>query len=155
MTRSKLTRRKSIRRPTEFLIFVTESSAWTSASSSLTTWFWNSCTIARIRNLWVQEQHGPRRTSTGVPRILVLYTSVFTYVMMSTSTNSSTTLKLKPRGGGMTNVRANRTVAVVTEEGRKRAPLDTLSNKITEGKSNGWALIYARGPEGEALEFVQ
>src|SRR5262249_2106071 len=55
----------------------------------------------------------------------------------------------------MTNVRANRTVAVVTEEGRKKAPLDTLSNKITEGKSNGWALIYARGPEGEALEFVQ
>src|SRR5262249_35260550 len=92
MTRSKLTRRKSIRRPTEFPIFVTESSAWTSASSSLTTWFWNSCTIARIRNLWVQEQHGPRRTSTGVPRILVLYTSVFTYVMMSTSTNSSTTM---------------------------------------------------------------
>lgn len=51
------------------------------------------------KDLWVQEQHGPRRTSTGVPRILVLYTSVFTYVMMSTSTNSSTTLKLKPRGG--------------------------------------------------------
>jgi len=56
---------------------------------------------------------------------------------------------------GMTNVRANRTVAVVTEEGRKNAPLDSLSNKITQGKSNGWALIYARGPEGEALEFVQ
>ena len=30
-----------------------------------------------------------------------------------------------------------------------------MSNKITEGRSNGWALIYARGPEGEALEFVQ
>ena len=56
---------------------------------------------------------------------------------------------------GMNNVRVNRTVGVVTEEGRKNAPLDTLSNKITEGKSNGWALIYARGPEGEALEFVQ
>ena len=34
-------------------------------------------------------------------------------------------------------------------------PLETMSNKISEGKSNGWALIYARGPEGEALEFVQ
>jgi quinol monooxygenase YgiN len=56
---------------------------------------------------------------------------------------------------GMTNVRANRIVAVTTEEGRKNAPLKTMSNKITEGKSNGWALIYARGPEGEALEFVQ
>ena len=56
---------------------------------------------------------------------------------------------------GMTNVRANRIVAVTTEEARKNAPLDTLSNKITEGRSNGWALIYARGPEGEALEFVQ
>jgi catechol 2,3-dioxygenase-like lactoylglutathione lyase family enzyme len=56
---------------------------------------------------------------------------------------------------GMTNVRCNRIVAVSTEEGRKTAPLETMSNKITEGKSNGWALIYARGPEGEALEFVQ
>ena len=55
----------------------------------------------------------------------------------------------------MTNVRCNRIVAVTTEEGRKNAPLETMSNKITEGKSNGWALIYARGPEGEALEFVQ
>jgi catechol 2,3-dioxygenase-like lactoylglutathione lyase family enzyme len=56
---------------------------------------------------------------------------------------------------GMTNVRCNRIVAITTEEGRKNAPLETMSNKITEGKSNGWALIYARGPEGEALEFVQ
>jgi hypothetical protein len=56
---------------------------------------------------------------------------------------------------GMTNVRANRTVAITTEEGRRNAPLETMSNKITEGKSNGWARIYARGPEGEALEFVQ
>jgi len=56
---------------------------------------------------------------------------------------------------GMTNVRCNRIVAVTTEEGRKSAPLETMSNKITQGRSNGWALIYARGPEGEALEFVQ
>jgi catechol 2,3-dioxygenase-like lactoylglutathione lyase family enzyme len=56
---------------------------------------------------------------------------------------------------GMTNVRCNRIIAVTTEEGRRTAPLETMSNKITEGKSNGWALIYARGPEGEALEFVQ
>ena len=56
---------------------------------------------------------------------------------------------------GMTNVRCNRIVAVTTEEGRRNAPLETMSNKITEGRSNGWALIYARGPEGEALEFVQ
>jgi catechol 2,3-dioxygenase-like lactoylglutathione lyase family enzyme len=56
---------------------------------------------------------------------------------------------------GMTNVRANRIVSFTTEEGRRTAPLNTMSNKITTGKSNGWALIYARGPEGEALEFVQ
>lgn len=56
---------------------------------------------------------------------------------------------------GMNNVRCNRILAVTTEEGRKNAPLETMSNKITEGRSNGWALIYARGPEGEALEFVQ
>ena len=55
----------------------------------------------------------------------------------------------------MTNVRCNRIVAVATEEGRKNAPFETMSNKITEGRSNGWALIYARGPEGEALQFVQ
>jgi hypothetical protein len=29
------------------------------------------------------------------------------------------------------------------------------ANKITQGKSNGWALIYCKGPEGEQLEFVQ
>ncbi|GCE29432.1 hypothetical protein KDA_49160 [Dictyobacter alpinus] len=56
---------------------------------------------------------------------------------------------------GMTNVRVNRIVAMPTEEGRRNAPLATMSNKISEGRSNGWALIYARGPEGEALEFVQ
>lgn len=56
---------------------------------------------------------------------------------------------------GMTNVRCNRIVPVTTEEERKSTPLETMSNKITEGMSNGWALIYARGPEGEALEFVQ
>jgi catechol 2,3-dioxygenase-like lactoylglutathione lyase family enzyme len=56
---------------------------------------------------------------------------------------------------GMTNVRCNRIVSVTTEEGRRNAPLSTMSNRITDGTSNGWALIYARGPEGEALEFVQ
>lgn len=56
---------------------------------------------------------------------------------------------------GMTNVRANRIVSVRTDEERKNAPLETNSNKITEGKSKGLALFYARGPEGEALEFVQ
>jgi catechol 2,3-dioxygenase-like lactoylglutathione lyase family enzyme len=64
-------------------------------------------------------------------------------------------LEAESRRRGMTNVRANRIITVMTEEGRRNAPLETMSNKITEGKSNGWALIYARGPEGEALEFVQ
>jgi len=56
---------------------------------------------------------------------------------------------------GMTQVRANRVVTVSTEADRKAAPLDANSNPITEGKSNGWRLIYCRGPEGEQLEFVQ
>ena len=64
-------------------------------------------------------------------------------------------LEAESQRRGMTNVRANRIVAIMTEEGRKTAPLETMSNKITQGKSNGWTLIYARGPEGEALEFVQ
>lgn len=56
---------------------------------------------------------------------------------------------------GMTQVRANRTVTVISEQERLAAPLEANSNKITEGKSNGWALIYCKGPEGEQLEFVQ
>lgn len=56
---------------------------------------------------------------------------------------------------GMTQVRANRVVTVTSEAERKAAPLDANSNPITEGKSNGWRLIYCRGPEGEQLEFVQ
>jgi hypothetical protein len=56
---------------------------------------------------------------------------------------------------GMTQVRANRTIVVSTEEERRAAPITANTNKITQGKSNGWALIYCKGPEGEQLEFVQ
>lgn len=56
---------------------------------------------------------------------------------------------------GMTHVRANRTITVKTEQERQAAPIDTNTNKITSGRSNGWALIYCKGPEGEQLEFVQ
>lgn len=56
---------------------------------------------------------------------------------------------------GMTQVRANRVVTVTSEAERQAAPLESNSNPITEGKSNGWRLIYCQGPEGEQLEFVQ
>lgn len=56
---------------------------------------------------------------------------------------------------GMTQVRANRTVTVVTEDERKAAPKESNSNGITQGRSAGWRLIYCKGPEGEQLEFVQ
>lgn len=56
---------------------------------------------------------------------------------------------------GMTQVRANRVITVTTEKERLAAPLEANSNGITEGKSNGWRLIYCKGPEGEQLEFVQ
>jgi catechol 2,3-dioxygenase-like lactoylglutathione lyase family enzyme len=56
---------------------------------------------------------------------------------------------------GMDQVRANRVVTVGTEAERRAAPLAANSNGITEGKSNGWRLIYCKGPEGEQLEFVQ
>ncbi|HWA44604.1 MAG TPA: VOC family protein [Hypericibacter adhaerens] len=56
---------------------------------------------------------------------------------------------------GMTQVKANRTITVASEEERQAAPLEANTNKITQGKSNGWALIYCKGPEGEQLEFVQ
>ena len=56
---------------------------------------------------------------------------------------------------GMTQVRANRSITVATEKERRDAPMDANTNRITEGKSSGWALIYCKGPEGEQLEFVQ
>ena len=56
---------------------------------------------------------------------------------------------------GMHNVKANRIVAAGSEQARQQAPFDTLTNCITSGKSDGWSLIYAKGPEGEQLEFVQ
>jgi hypothetical protein len=56
---------------------------------------------------------------------------------------------------GMTNVRANRTKTFVSDAERLNAPLDSNTNKIKQGKSNGWSLMYCKGPEGEQLEFVQ
>jgi len=56
---------------------------------------------------------------------------------------------------GMAQVKANRVITVETEEQRKAAPMSANVNKITQGKSNGWSLIYCKGPEGEQLEFVQ
>jgi catechol 2,3-dioxygenase-like lactoylglutathione lyase family enzyme len=56
---------------------------------------------------------------------------------------------------GMSQVRANRVATATSEEDRKQTPLEANSNEIAEGKSNGWRLIYCKGPEGEQLEFVQ
>ncbi|MGJ5176387.1 VOC family protein [Bradyrhizobium oligotrophicum] len=56
---------------------------------------------------------------------------------------------------GMTQVRANRTVRVRTEAERKAAPRSANTNRVTEEPSNGWELIYCKGPEGEQLEFVK
>lgn len=56
---------------------------------------------------------------------------------------------------GMTQVRANRIITVTSEQERLAAPINANSNGITEGRSNGWRLIYCKGSEGEQLEFVQ
>jgi hypothetical protein len=56
---------------------------------------------------------------------------------------------------GMTQVKANRIVKIQSEQERQNAPLNTYSNKIQEGQSDGWTLIYCKGPEGEQLEFVK
>jgi catechol 2,3-dioxygenase-like lactoylglutathione lyase family enzyme len=56
---------------------------------------------------------------------------------------------------GMTQVRANRIVTVRSDKERLAAPIEANSNPITEGQSNGWTLIYCKGPEGEQLEFAQ
>ncbi len=55
----------------------------------------------------------------------------------------------------MPQVRANRVVTVTSEQQRRETPLEANSNGITEGRSNGWRLIYCKGCEGEQLEFVQ
>ena len=44
---------------------------------------------------------------------------------------------------------------MTSEQDRLAAPMRANTNRITEGKSNGWTLIYCKGPEGEQLEFVQ
>jgi catechol 2,3-dioxygenase-like lactoylglutathione lyase family enzyme len=56
---------------------------------------------------------------------------------------------------GMTQVRANRIVTVASEQERLAAPMSSNTIKINTGKSDGWSLIYCKGPEGEQLEFVQ
>lgn len=56
---------------------------------------------------------------------------------------------------GMNHVRANRVLTVTSEQQRRSSPIEANSNGITEGKSNGWRLIYCKGCEGEQLEFVQ
>lgn len=56
---------------------------------------------------------------------------------------------------GMTQVRANRTIRVRTEAERKAAPRDANTNRVTQPPSDGWELIYCKGPEGEQLEFVK
>lgn len=56
---------------------------------------------------------------------------------------------------GMTQVRANRTIRVSSEEQRRGAPQSANTNKVTQAPSDGWELIYCKGPEGEQLEFVK
>ena len=56
---------------------------------------------------------------------------------------------------GMENVKCNRNVAVASETDRIEAPIESNALEIYEGKSNGWALAYCKGPEGEHLEFNQ
>lgn len=42
-----------------------------------------------------------------------------------------------------------------SEQERLATPISANTNRITTGKSDGWSLIYCKGPEGEQLEFVQ
>lgn len=37
----------------------------------------------------------------------------------------------------------------------RRRPQSTNTNKVTVAPSDGWELIYCKGPEGEQLEFVK
>lgn len=66
-----------------------------------------------------------------------------------------TDLEAESTRRGMTQVRANRIVRVRTEAERKAAPQSANTNKVSDAPSNGWELIYCKGPEGEQLEFVK
>jgi catechol 2,3-dioxygenase-like lactoylglutathione lyase family enzyme len=66
-----------------------------------------------------------------------------------------TDLEAESARRGMTQVRANRIIRVRTEAERKAAPETTNTNKVTVAPSDGWELIYCKGPEGEQLEFVK
>jgi len=56
---------------------------------------------------------------------------------------------------GMTQVRANRSTRVTTEQQRRAAAQGANTTRVTEVPSDGWELIYCKGPEGEQLEFVK
>jgi catechol 2,3-dioxygenase-like lactoylglutathione lyase family enzyme len=66
-----------------------------------------------------------------------------------------TDLEAESARRGMTQVRANRIIRVRSEAERKAAPESTNTNKVTQAPSDGWELIYCKGPEGEQLEFVK
>jgi hypothetical protein len=66
-----------------------------------------------------------------------------------------TDLEAESARRGMTQVRANRIIRVSSEEERKAAPQSANTNKVTVAPSDGWELIYCKGPEGEQLEFVK
>ncbi|MDX3911683.1 MAG: VOC family protein [Sphingobium sp.] len=66
-----------------------------------------------------------------------------------------TDLEVESARRGMTQVRANRIVRVRSEAERKAAPESANTNKVTVAPSDGWELIYCKGPEGEHLEFVK
>lgn len=66
-----------------------------------------------------------------------------------------TDLEAESARRGMTQVRANRIMRVRAEAERKAAPENTNTNKVTVAPSDGWELIYCKGPEGEQLEFVK
>lgn len=66
-----------------------------------------------------------------------------------------TDLEAESARRGMTQVRANRIIRVRSEAERKAAPQSSNTNKVTVAPSDGWELIYCKGPEGEQLEFVK
>ena len=66
-----------------------------------------------------------------------------------------TDLEAESARRGMTQVRANRIIRVRSEAERKAAPQSSNTNKVTVAPSDGWELIYCKGPDGEQLEFVK
>ncbi len=105
----------------------------------------SSCNIAMPTSRWVGRGHSPSRSITmspAFPRMMHI-----SLRLRDDADFNQFIADLEAESGrrGMTNVRANRVVTVANEAERRAACSTPIPTRITEGKSDGWRLIYCTG----------